>query len=272
MRARPWFIAVIAAAGLLLTAGVVWRWPAVAWGTRAVRAVLLVPIRAIHAGTTAVSNGAQFIAAIRDLHRENLALRADNRALSAERVRLSELLSDTESLRREFGLAGSVRFRLLAAHVIGRDPQLMSGNFIIDRGRRDGVAEGLAVIAPGDVLVGRVVRADDRSASVLVLTDPTSSVNAVSEESRATGIVRGARGLDLRLELVEPGRELKPGEGVLTSGQDGLYPRGLTIGRIAAVEQQASGVLTTATVALTERLDRLETVLVILAAAPFREE
>lgn len=272
MRVRLWLIAVIAAAGLLMTAGAIWRWPAVAWGAGALRGMLLIPVRAIHAGTSAVTNAVRFIGAIRDLHRENLHLRAENRGFSAERVRLAELLRDTESLRREFGLTGNVRFRLLASHVIGRDPQLMSGNFIIDRGRRDGVAEGFAVIAPGDILVGRVVRADDRSATVLALIDPTSSVSAVAEEGRATGIVRGARGLDLRLELVEPGRELKPGEGVLTSGQDGLYPRGLTIGRIVAVEQQTSGVLTAATVAPAERIDRLEAVLVILAAAPFREE
>lgn len=271
MRGRPWFIAVVLAALLLAGAGVAWRWPAVAWGTRAVRGALLVPIRAIHAGTSALSNAVGFIAAIRDLHRENLSLRGDNQSLRAERTRFAELLRDTEALRREFGFAGAVPFRMLAAHIIGRDPQISSSNIIIDRGQRDGVADGFAVIAPGDVLVGRVVRADDRTASVLALTDPASSVNAIAEESRATGVVKGQRGLDLRLELVEPGRELKHGERVLTSGQDGLFPRGLTIGHISAIQQQASGVLTTATVAPAERTEQLELVLIVLAAPPFRE-
>lgn len=272
MRRRPWFIAVALAALVLTGAGVAWRWPAVAWGARAVRTALLVPVRAVHSGTSALSNAVGFIAAIRDLHRENLSLRADIQSLRAERTQLAELLRDTEALRREFGLAGTVRFRMLAARIIGRDPQISSSNIIIDRGRRDGVGEGLAVIAPGDVLVGRVVRADDRNASVLAATDPASSISAIAEESRATGVIKGQRGLDLRLELVEPGRELKPGEAVLTSGQDGLFPRGLTIGHISAIQQQASGVLFTATVAPAERIDRLETILVILAAASFREE
>lgn len=268
----PWGKVAVASLLVVAALGLVWRWPAVAWGARAVRTALLVPIRAIHAGTSALSNAVGFIAAIRDLHRENLSLRTDIQSLRAERTRLAELLRDTETLRREFGLAGSVRFRMLAAHIIGRDPQISSSNIIIDRGRRDDVREGLAIIAPGDVLVGRVVRADDRTASVLVVTDPASSVGAIAEESRATGVIKGQRGLDLRLELVEPGRELKPGEAVLTSGQDGLFPRGLTIGHISAVQQQASGVLTTATVAPAERTEQLELVLIVLATAPLREE
>ncbi len=272
MRPRSWLTFVAATASLLVMIGFIWRWPAISWGARAARGALLVPIRAVRAGTTAVSNAVGFVAAIRDLHRENLSLRRDNQSLRAERTRLAELVRDTETLRREFGLAGDVRFQMLAAHIIGRDPQISSSNIIIDRGRRDGVGEGFAVIAPGDVLVGRVVRADDRNASVLVTTDPASSVSAIAEESRATGVIKGQRGLDLRLELVEPGRELKPGERVLTSGQDGLFPRGLTIGHISAIQQQASGVLTTATVAPAERTEQLELVLIVLATDALREE
>ncbi|MBI2624624.1 rod shape-determining protein MreC [Candidatus Parcubacteria bacterium] len=269
MQAKSWLVVIAAIAALAIALGIILRWPAITWGARTARAALLVPIRAIRAGSATVEKAVKFVAAIRNLHRENLSLRAQNLDLRAERTRLAELLRDTEAIRKEFGLPGEVRFQLLAAHIIGRDPQIATANVIIDKGRLDGVFEGSAVLAPGDILVGRVVRADERSATVRALTDPLSSVNVVTEETRTTGIVKGQHGLDLRLELIQPGRELKAEEEVLTSGQDGLFPRGFILGRVSAVEARASGLLTTATIAPAARLDQLELALVVLAAVPF---
>lgn len=251
-------VLVLAVAGLLL------NWPIMQTALSTIRSTLMPAIKLTHQITAAAQSAVRFVTTLRDLHTENITLRAETRALKSENVRLQELLKETETIRREFGLTGEVRFQLLAARIIGRDPDLTSDNIIIDRGSRDGIAAGATVIAPGDILVGRVVRMDNRSAAVRVLTDPVSSVSSVSSNSRATGLIRGRKGLGLRLELVEPGFTLDQGEPVLSSGQDGLFPRGLTIGTISAVDQSTTGMLTTAAVAPAQNFRRLEMVLVVV--------
>ncbi|MBI2625442.1 rod shape-determining protein MreC [Candidatus Parcubacteria bacterium] len=255
------------AGGLVLAvavAGLLFRWPVAQTALGAVRTALLPAVKLTHQTTTAAQNAIRFVSTLRDLHTENLSLRAETRTLRAENVRLRESLKETETVRREFGMAGEVRFQLLAARVVGRDPDLTSDNITINRGRRDGVVMGAAVIAPGDILVGRVVRTDNSSAAVRVLTDPASSVSSITATHRTTGLLKGQKGLGLRLELVEPGREIEQGELVLSSGQDGLFPSGFTIGTISAVGQAQTGVLTTAAVAPAENFRNLETVLVVV--------
>ncbi|MBI3305309.1 rod shape-determining protein MreC [Candidatus Parcubacteria bacterium] len=248
----------------VVVAGLLLRWPIMQTALGAIRSILLPAVKLTHQTTAAVQSAVRFVSTVRDLYTENITLRAETRTLRSENVRLQELLKETETVRREFGLAGEVRFRLLAARVIGRDPDLTSDNITINRGRRDGITTGAVVIAPGDILVGRVVRTDNRSAAVRVLTDPASSVSSVTANSRATGLIRGRKGLGLRLELVEPGRKLDHSELVLSSGQDGLFPRGFTIGTISAVDQSTTGMLTTAAVAPVEIFRSLETVLVVV--------
>ena len=152
----------------------------------------------------------------------------EHRALAARSLRLQELLD----------LRSSTPLPTIAAEVIGGNPNPGMLTITIDRGTADGVQADMAVIAPRGI-VGRVVApVASRAARVQLIIDRTAALGALVERTRAGGIVVGT-GDDppLRMEMVSNLSDVEAGDLVISSGVDGIYPRGFTIGTVESSER-----------------------------------
>ena len=203
-------------------------------------------------------------------------VRAENEQLRSQvadlEVRLQEqraLAARTSKLQELLNLRSSVSAPTLAAEVIAGNPNPGMMTLTIDRGSADGVQENMAVIAPTGI-VGRVVGSPAaHAARVQLIIDQHAAAGAVSERSRAGGMVVGrsdADGAPLRMELVSNLADLKAGDLIITSGVDGIYPKGFAIGRAESVERR-TGLYLTVTVRPTVDFRSLEEVLIVMVPA-----
>lgn len=150
---------------------------------------------------------------------------------------------------------------MLAAQVIGASADPISRTIVINRGERDHVRRNLAVITP-DGVVGKIVEVLPSTSQVLLINDKDSGVGALFAISRTQGVVKGSGGPDPRMEYVVNDEKVQPGDLILTSGEDRIFPKGLPIG---TVEKATPGnPFQTILVKPAARLDRLEDVIVLL--------
>ena len=139
----------------------------------------------------------------------------------------------------------------------------------IDKGTRDGLRPDMAIIAPAGI-VGRVVVPSFRSAKVQLLIDRNAAAGALIERSRAQGVIVGGGDDRLRLEYVSEVADVAVGDQVVTSGIDGIFPKGFVIGRVETVEK-SGGAYKQIVVKPAVDFRSLEEVLVVLAPSSSRE-
>jgi rod shape-determining protein MreC len=181
--------------------------------------------------------------------------------LKEQTVRLDEVERENARLRDLLAFRERLVGDVLAAAVVGRDATGLARTLTIDRGERDGVVKGAAVLAPAGV-VGQVFLASAHAARVLLITDHNSGIDAVVQRTRARGIVEGTVSEGCGLKFVKRTEDLQPGDVVVTSGVDGIFPRGLPIGQLTSVDKRGQGLFQYATVRPFVDFDRLEEVLV----------
>lgn len=242
-------------------------------GVRVLDAVVLGSFARVQQGTAAAIDSVRHAwgnyVNLRGVRAENETLRTqvadlevrlqEQRALAARTAKLQELLS----------LRASVSAPTLAAEVIAGNPNPGMLTVTIDRGSADGVQENMAVIAPTGV-VGRVVGTPAaHAARVQLIIDRHAAAGALSERTRAGGMVVGQDEPGrppLRMELVSNLADLKIGDLIVTSGADGIYPKGFAIGHVDSVER-GTGLYLSVTVRPTVEFRSLEEVLVVLVPA-----
>jgi rod shape-determining protein MreC len=208
---------------------------------------------------------------IRELTRQNEALRGENERLNAEIARLREESTRREQLERLLDVRQSLSdHHFVAANVVARDPSNLRHLVAIDRGRDDGVRVGMPVVTEGRTLVGTITRVESNHAWVKLVTDVDSAVSAVVAESRAQGVVAGGYSRRLSMEFVGQDAPVKEGDTVVTSGVGGTYPAGLVIGRVTGVSGSRQDVFRRVTVEPLASLARLETLLVMTSFAPLQ--
>ena len=151
--------------------------------------------------------------------------------------------------------------------MIARDPGPLSTSLTIDRGSRDGVTRGMAVVAPQGV-VGRVVEVSHTVSRVALLTDHNSGIDAIVDRTRARGVVQGGSDGDCYMNYLNRDADVKVGDHVLTSGLDGVFPKGMTIGEVVEVGRKHRGLLQSATVTPSAALDQVEEVMLVAPAVP----
>jgi rod shape-determining protein MreC len=182
--------------------------------------------------------------------------------LLAERVvRFEEVEQENTRLRELLAFRQRFAGDLLAASVIGRDATGVARTLSIDRGERDGVRKGAAVVAPGGV-VGQVFLAGAHAARVLLITDHNSGLDAIVQRTRARGIIEGTITEGCGLKFVKRTEDLQQGDVIVTSGVDGIFPRGMAIGQITSVDKRGQGLFQYANVRPFVDFERLEEVLV----------
>jgi rod shape-determining protein MreC len=201
-------------------------------------------------------------------------VRSENETLKREladlHVRLQEqraLAARSERLQQLLNLRSSTSVPTIAAEVIAGNPNPGMLTITIGRGSADGVERDMAVIAPGGI-VGRIVgRPAAHAARVQLLIDHNAAAGAFTERTHAGGMVVGAdRDPPLIMDLVANLADVKPGDVVVASGVDGIYPKGFVIGRVETSER-GSGLYRNVTVRPTVDFSSLEEVLVVLVPA-----
>ena len=202
--------------------------------------------------------------ALQQVRRENERLRNDVAQL---RVRLQQeraLAQRSRTLEELLALRSEADLATVAAAIIagGASPDFRT--ITIDRGTSDGLRPDMAVIAPAGV-VGRVITPSARAAKVQLLIDRNAAAGALVERSRAQGVAVGTGG-GLGLSYVSGTADVQAGDTVVTSGIDGIYPKGFVIGQIESVER-GQGVFGAIAVRPAVDFSSLEAVLVVLASS-----
>ena len=175
----------------------------------------------------------------------------------------NELKLANNRLRNLLGFQKSLTNRVVAAEVIGKDPSVWFKTVIIDKGKADGLQKGLPVVLPRGI-AGQVIEASDRYSKVMLIIDRNSAVDALVQRSRARGIIKGASADQSRFEFVLRKNDVQVGDTVVTSGFDGVYPKGLRIGHVSDLSERSSDIFYEITVTPFVDFEKLEEVLVIL--------
>ena len=244
--------------------------------TQAVENLILRPVTPVQDNLSGLANDlSNLVQTFRDvqkLRRRNEELQSLANSLVIENVHLKELESENETLRQllQFTQANptySYRAAEVVGHVIGQDPSNLLRYIIIDVGTGDGVTKGMPVITDRG-LVGRIVEVSSRSSKVLLITDTSSSVNALIQSSRATGIVEGKADGGLVMKYIPQPVTVNVGDIILTSGLGATFPKRLVIGQVTAIHKQDIELFQQAEIKPTVDFDRVEIVLVLTNFEP----
>jgi rod shape-determining protein MreC len=199
---------------------------------------------------------------------ENAALRAEARQLQLQAMRVEETRQENARLRRLLALRDRLPLATLAGEVVGRDAGGWVRTLTVNRGRANGIARQVPVIVPAG-LVGRVVQVRAGASVVQLVNDPSSTVGAVVQRTRTPGLVEGDAGGALRFKFTaRDGAQIAPGDLVVTSGLGNLFPKGLPIGRVVAIQDKGSALFHFAVLAPAVDFDRVEEVLLLTGQTP----
>lgn len=174
-----------------------------------------------------------------------------------------QIQKENERLRRLLSLNGRLNFNSIGARVIARTPAFLSNIVYINRGSEDGVFVDAAVIS-GDGIIGRVVLVAKHQSQVQLITNPDASVGALLAKTRTPGVLRGSGEQLLEMAYVGNSEAVEIGDTVLSSGLDGIYPKGIPIGKVVD-SRKGTGVFRTIMVEPQIDLIRLEEVSVLLS-------
>ena len=261
VRTRTWFSFVVGAGLVLLAASRVAFFEPVENAALSLSA----PIDSVLGEVTRPV--ADFLNNLTDINRltgENQTLQEEIEALTAEVARLQESERELNQLQVFMDVRGvQPDESFVRANVFAREPSNARELIAIDRGRKDGVEENMAVLTLQGSLVGFVTRVLDDFAWVTLITDPESAVSARIQESRVEGVVAGATNGTLTMEFVERTADVKEGDLVLTSGVGGNHPPGEIIGTVVEVDQAAQELFQAVAVEPLADLAHLESVVVL---------
>ena len=231
------FLAVIIAHIILISAQVNTR-----GGVPMLEAVTFGLFAEVQRGASSVISGTQ------DSWQNYLALqqvRSENERLKLEVARLQvglqqerAVAEQSRTLQQLLEFRSSVSLATTGAAVIagGASPDFRT--MTIDKGTSEGLRPDMAVIAPAGV-VGRVIMPAPRASKVQLLIDRNAAAGALVERSRAQGVVQGSGADVLHMNYVSGVADVKVGDQVVTSGIDGIYPKGFVIGQIESIERGA---------------------------------
>jgi len=186
--------------------------------------------------------------------------------LIVENVELQILKQENQVLREALNFIEENRYNFLAAKIIGRDP-LSPNYFILNKGTADGVENNLPVISEGGVLVGKVVKTGEKTSVMLIPTDAnfqTAVLILGKSKGNTSGLVRGEKGLGIKMEFIPQDETIGKDDVILTSGLELYMPKGLVIGKVSEVSKEAREIFGEATITPLVSYEDLNIVMVLL--------
>jgi rod shape-determining protein MreC len=219
----------------------------------------------VQRATTAAIHGVRGLwsgyVALQQVQEENAALKQELQTLQVRFQQERAEAQRTDNLRQLLELRDRANLETVAAEVIAgpADPEFRT--VTIDKGSSEGLATDMAVISPAGV-VGRVILPSRRAAKVQLLIDRNAAAGALIERTRVQGVVMGVGDGTLKMQYVPGTADVKTGDLVVTSGIDGIYPKGFVIGTIDHADRGA-GAYHEITVRPAVDFSRLEEILIV---------
>jgi rod shape-determining protein MreC len=198
---------------------------------------------------------------LRGVRAENRQLKEQIEQMRLQQVRLSEDAAQARRLQTLLSFKEQFISKTVAAQVIGTSGSDLSRIVTIDKGENAGIRRDMAVIT-ADGIVGKVLFVSPNLAQVLLISDQSSGVGAILDKSRLQGVLRGTANGEVVLERVMSDEQVQPGDIVLTSGGDQIFPKGLPVGTVTRVGS-GKDLFLSIRIKPAANLSRLEEVLVL---------
>ena len=205
--------------------------------------------------------------ALIDTAKDNRRLREENSRISLENLRLREAVARESRLSGLWGLREQAGLDAVAAAVVGRDASSWFRSAWINKGTSAGIYKNMPAMTYTG-LVGKVVRTYAFDSRVMLLTDPSSAVSCLTERTRDQGILVGDGGDTCRMQYVGKHADVNVGDLILSSGLDGVYPKGLPVGDVVRVSKSSPGYFMDIEVRPTADIGQLEEVLLVKFTPP----
>jgi rod shape-determining protein MreC len=225
--------------------------------------------RGSSAVVTSVRNVWSRYIGLRHVESENVALKRELDEIKVQFQERRALADRARGLQTLLELRDRSNLKTIAAEIIAASASPDFRTLTIDKGTLYGLQPDMAVIAPAGV-VGRIVVPSVRASKVQLLIDRNAAVGAIIERSRAQGVAMGGGDQRLRLEYVSEAADVVVGDLVVTSGIDGIFPKGFTIGSVDVVEKSGPS-YKRITVKPAVDFSSLEEILVVVTPTPIRQ-
>ena len=193
--------------------------------------------------------------------RENDRLKEENARLKLESAVMNELLIENERLRDALKFKQLNSPASIMAQVIGKEVSPISATITINKGADSGIRKDMAVITPSGI-VGRVQAVLSGSSKVLLLTDPASTLAVRVQRNREEGLLEGKL-INCALKYVSYYVDIQRGDLLVTSGLDGIYPKGLAVATVVKVIKREASAFQAVVAEPVVRFSRMEEVLVL---------
>jgi rod shape-determining protein MreC len=197
-----------------------------------------------------------------DTKKENRELKKKIDALELENQKIPTLDKENKRLKSILNLMDQSPNTMMAARVVGEDIKNWFKCIIVDKGRDQGVKEKMPVITPRG-LVGQAVEVNKWHSKIMTINDTNSSVDVYAEGKETRGVLEGTGQTTLKLKYILKNDELAIGDKLVTSGKDGIYPRGLPAGIVITINRNKSGIFADIDVMPFANFKRLDEVLIV---------
>ncbi len=184
--------------------------------------------------------------------------KADQKKNECEEARLENL-----RLKKFMNFQETIDYRTLSAAVVGKDPSPWFKSIIIDKGAAEGARKGLPVVVPEGV-AGQIIEVSEHYSKVLLIIDRNSAVDALVQRTRARGIVKGGAGDRCQFQYVLRKHEVENGDIIVSSGLDGVFPKGFVVGKVHSTIRKNSGIFQDVTLVPSVDFEKLEEVMIVV--------
>ncbi len=170
---------------------------------------------------------------------ENKRLHLRVMELSLKNFWLNEERLENRRLRELLDFRSELKYKVIPADLVAAEPNRRHFSVLINKGSEEGIKRNMPVVNMHG-LVGKTVDVSPHTSVVQLIIEPSFRVSALDQRSRVYGIIRPGSGFTLRLGNVPLTEDVEVGDGVISSGLGGIFPPGIKIGRVTAVESQES--------------------------------
>ena len=195
------------------------------------------------------------------LKEENMRLGSENLKLQQELLSLQDIRQENEQLRKALSLGIEKEFHIISSRIVGKDPS--EDILFLNKGSRDGIMQGMAVITPENVAVGKIGEVFEHSSRLILLSHPASSFDVKILREGIVGVVRGqGRGVAF-LDFIPQESSVSPGDVVVSASLGGIFPENLLIGEVKEVKTSDTKSFQQATLSLFFDIRKVDLVFVI---------